>query len=233
MRRLRTIVLLLILTLFCQTAAQAAITIIDDFTSVAAGSTWPLILPGTSSPVYSTESGLSDVLGGQRYLLLSPRSDLPAVGQSVAEVMPTFGTLNFTTNQQNFSSIWLEYTGDFDLSDGFSINVDFVSTTPLMMSVLIGDAFLNSTVTRDTTGDDLVFPLSDYSSALDLSHIRHIVFVMGGQQFRDPGGAFVIDSLTINSIGVVPEPASLAIWSILISIVAVQTYRRRRNSQAG
>ncbi len=79
------------------------ISIIDDFTSVNDPNLYPAILPASSSSVDFTESGLSDVLGGKRIFSMKNRSDLPAVGQSEANIVPASGVFNFTTTAENFS----------------------------------------------------------------------------------------------------------------------------------
>jgi len=207
---------------------EASITIIDDFTSVGDPTPWPATLPPFGPNVYFTETGLSDVLKGQRTFSIKTRGDLPAVGQSEGNVTPDPGILTFSTNAENFSSVaiaWQTTAADpFDLSSALAINFDFVSTDPLQTTLLLSDGS-GSAVSRSTIGGDLSFPLSEFSSALDLRGILIIEIVAGGQSLRDNGGGFVLDRVFISS-NVIPEPTTSAL--ALAALCLVMGRRRSR-----
>lgn len=118
--------------------------------------------------------------------------------------------------------------GSFDFSSALAIDVDFNFTDNLMMTAVIRDSLTASAVTKSTTGGDLQFLLSDFSSSIDTTDIRSMAFVAGGSYFSDFGGSFALDKIALSDPSAVPEPA--AIWLFGTGILGLIGFSKRRKA---
>lgn len=214
----------------------AAISVtLDDFASPTVPS--PLTQTTVGDAV-SAQAGLSGVLGGDRTTTLSVISG-PGVLATQAAIGA--GDLSFGSPPGTVGRVRLDYTnvGTLDLSlAGSSLDFSiFSNDLGGLFGLRLWDADANEAsslfnVAGGTVGDQSIDIAGNPDFAgLDLENITAVRFAFRGNPDTD---LVLTGGLTLNNVNqqeptVVPEPASLAMWS-LMALGGVAFTRRRRKT---
>jgi len=218
-----------LLTLAVAWSAPAAT--IDLFSSTADG--LPFVLTrNTVSSFQAGQSGLADVIGGSRELLLTAQDlALPGLDTVQAGVYPSVGVLDYASSAGADGSLRLVYDAsgsglNADLSGDAFLAIDYVlfdlaggAPMPVTVMLFSGADIADRTEYLTTAGPQVqTFNFADFSGigSLDLSHVDRIDLLL------DPSFAadFRIDGIRTE----VPEPGSF----LLLAAAAALMMRRNR-----
>jgi len=218
MNSLRRCVTLSLVASALAAGSAVADVIIDDFSTVANPTPWPVVINTlTSVDVY--ESGLSNVIGGVRHSTVRA-TFLEDLGLDFvqAAIVPNFGMI------LDYSST-AGARGDWNLlydSGGAGLNADFSSITdivlefarfdyangqplPVLVTVDDGVNFASLSQSLSTPGaQNMFFTLNNFAGigSVDLSNLQSI------SVFLDPGMAV---DFRLSEVFGVPSPGSIAL----------------------
>lgn len=219
-----------ILSVSAFTGSADAGTLIDDFTAVEGGSSWPINLTNIGSQTV-TESGLNTIGGSRETYIEAINIDIPDVGFVDVNISAGAGLFGYASSPESQGFVSLLYDADgaglnVDFSSKESIQMDFelfdfANSIPMPVTAILSDGVNSASRTVSLTSagaQSAMFSLSDFDdiAMLDLTSIHSIKFEL------NPG---VATDFQINQImTVLPSPGAFA----LLCVAGICGVRRRR-----